>query len=248
MHVFISHASANARIAGTLAKALEAAQPNVTTFVASRPGDIRADGDWLRQIEKALQAADAYVIILTPESVLRPWVHFESGAAWFFGRPLIFTRIRTLSTDEIPLPINSRQIYALDDPEQFVAILQVLGLPVKNVDEWIPRLAQSAFEAVLTGDNEPAWEGVALQGMFYAWAGPLLRLKNCDPVPAPAGLLEQIRQRGLTPRWATSGNVGHHVERGLAQVFATDRELWRCAIMDRGRSLMVGNPNVPRAA
>jgi hypothetical protein len=43
MHIFISHAKANSNIARTLAEALEAACENVTTIVASRPGDIRAD-------------------------------------------------------------------------------------------------------------------------------------------------------------------------------------------------------------
>src|SRR3990172_5250921 len=93
MHIFISHEKANSNITRSLAEALEAAREDVTTFIASRPGDIRADEDWLKGIERALQEADAYIIILTPESVMRPWVNFESGAAWFFRRQLIFVRI-----------------------------------------------------------------------------------------------------------------------------------------------------------
>ena len=47
MNIFISHAVANMNIARSLAEALEAAREDVTTFIASRPGDIRADEDWL---------------------------------------------------------------------------------------------------------------------------------------------------------------------------------------------------------
>ena len=41
MHFFISHAAANARLARTLAEAVE--RLGATTFLASRAGDIRAD-------------------------------------------------------------------------------------------------------------------------------------------------------------------------------------------------------------
>ena len=99
MNIFISHAVANRNIARSLADTLEAARENVTTFLASRPG-IRADEDWLEGIERALQEADTYIILLTPESVLRPWVNFEAGAAWFFQRQLVFIRIQALSTDQ----------------------------------------------------------------------------------------------------------------------------------------------------
>jgi hypothetical protein len=113
MHIFISPATANSNIARTLAEVLEAAHEDVTAFVVSRPGDIGADEDWLKGIEDALQKADVYIIVLTPESILRPWVNFESGAAWFFRRKLIFVRIKALSTGEIPMPIASRQVYSL---------------------------------------------------------------------------------------------------------------------------------------
>lgn len=220
----------------------------MTTFVASRPGDIRADEDWLRGVERALQEADAYIVVLTPESVLRPWVHFESGAAWFSGRRLIFVRIGALSTDEIPLPIASRQVYALDNPEQLRAIFQALELPVLNAEELVRRFVLEAAADVLAGGDEPAWEGIQLQGVFYAWSGPLLHLQDRESVPPPAGLLEGIQRRGLAPRWAARDRVPQHIERGLSQVFATDQRTWRRPIMDRGRPLMVGNPYVePRA-
>ena len=241
MNIFISHAVANSSIAQMLAEALEGAREDVTTFVASRPGDIRADEDWLRGIERALYEADVYVIVLTPESVLRPWVNFETGAAWFFRRRLIFVRVLTLSTDEIPLPIASRQVYALDDRDQLLAVFQGLGLPLEDPDEWVGRFMGEAAGAVLAG--EPAWEGIELGNVFYAWAGPLLHLQDRNPVSAPAGLLDEIRRRGLRPRWARLDRLPHHVERGLAQVFATDRRIWRRPVIDRGRPLMVGNPD-----
>lgn len=239
MKIFISHAVANKNIARTLAEALEATKENVTTFLASRPGDIRADEDWLDGIERALQEADTYIIILTPESVLRPWVNFEAGAAWFFNRKLVFVRIQTLSTDDIPLPINSRQVYAIDVKEQLIAVFESIGLPLADPDLAVSKIIEQAAADTVTGKREPAWEGIQIDGVFYAWAGSLLGLKDLDPVPPPANLLEEIKKRGLKPRWANMNRLSHHIERGLAQVFATDRKTWRRPVSDQNRPLMV---------
>jgi hypothetical protein len=240
MHIFISHASANARLARTLAEALKAL--GATTFLASRAGDIRADEDWLRGIERALQEADAYIVLLTPESTLRPWVNFEAGAAWFSERQLLFVRVQALAPEDIPLPISSRQVYALDDVEQLGAVLDALRLPRNGLRDIVARLAAEGAEPVPAGENEPAWEGVQIQNMYYAWAGPLLNLQDRDAVPPPAGLLQEIERRGFHARWGNHDRLAHHIERGLAQVFATDRESWRRPIADRDRLLLVG-PN-----
>ena len=240
MKIFISHAVANRNIARSLADTLEAAREDVTTFLASRPGDIRADEDWLEGIERALQEADTYIILLTPESVLRPWVSFEAGAAWFFQRQLVFVRIQDLSTDDIPLPINSRQVYAIDDKEQLLAVFKALGLPLAEPELAVAKFADHAATAVITGEDEAAWEGVLVGDVFYAWAGSLLALEDRDQVPPPAGLLKEIERRGLKPRWANNARMSHHIERGLAQVFATDRKTWRRPVFDQNRLLMVG--------
>jgi hypothetical protein len=72
MNIFISHAVANEKIARSLADTLEAAREDVTTFLASRPGDIRADENWLGGIERALQEADTYIVLCQrrPDNVL----------------------------------------------------------------------------------------------------------------------------------------------------------------------------------
>ena len=242
MLIFISHAAANSNIAEALAECLAAADSTIDTFVASRPGDIRADENWIQEIEGTLREADAYIVLLTPESVLRPWVNFEFGAAWLSDKPFVCARIASLSFDEIPLPIHARQIYSLEDAEDLTAIIESLGLSLPNADHWVARFTTDAAQDVLTGGTEGAWEGIELEGQFYAWAGSLLNLEDRACVPAPPGLLDEIRRRGLVPRWAVSERIGDHVERGAAQVFATNRVVWRRPVEDRLGVLMVGNP------
>lgn len=237
MLIFISHAIANTRLARMLADLLE--QLGARTFLASRAGDIRADENWMSGIERALQEADAYIILLTPESVLRPWVYYEAGSASRSGKQYLFLRIQALAPEDIPLPISSKQIYSIDNAEQLGAILETLGLPKNNVADIAARFAAEAAQAVPVGENEPAWEGVSIQDVYYAWAGPLLGLQDFEAVPAPPGLLQEIERRGLRARWGNQDNLPQHVQRGLAQVFATDRRLWRRPVTDRGRLLLV---------
>ena len=239
MNIFISHAVANKNIARSLAEALEAARQDVTTFLASRPGDIRADEDWLPGIERALQHADAYVVLLTPESILRPWVNFEAGAAWFFKRQLIFVRIQALSIDDIPLPIGSRQVYALDDKEQLIAVFEALALPLTKPEETVAQFAEQAAASVITGENEAAWEGVHVGGIFYAWAGSLIALEDRAPTHLPPDLLKEIERRGLKPRLVYEDRIADHIRRGRAQVFATDCKIWRRPVVSHNSLLMV---------
>ena len=237
MHIFLSHAKANAGLAAALADVLE--HLGATTFLASRAGDIRADENWLRGIERALEEADAYIVLLTPESTLRPWVNFEAGAAWFSEKQLLFLRVRALAPEDIPLPISSRQIYALDDVEHFASVLDALGLRCGELGEIMARLAAEAAEVVPAGEHEEAWEGVQLGGAYYAWAGPLLDLQDREPVPPPPGLLEEIERRGLHTRWGNHDRLAHHIQRGLMQVYATDRRQWKRPVEDRRRLLLV---------
>ena len=236
MHIFISHANANTELAKALAEALESLDKK--TFLSSR--DLRADEDWLRGIEDALQQSSAYIILLTPESTLRPWVNFEAGAAWFSGKKLIFVRVQALSPDDIPEPIKSRQIYALDVEDQLEAILDALDLPRSAAHGFITRLTEEAAKLVPVGEKEVAWEGFHFKDVYYAWAGSLVGLEDRAFVVPPAGLLQELLRRGVPHRWGEQDRLAHHVQRGLAQVFATDRENWRRPVMDRGRSLLVG--------
>lgn len=95
---------------------LQVSRPDLWVFVASRPGDIRADEDWPPVIQREISGADAYCVLLTPNSNGRPWVRFETGAAWMSGKKWVIAR-SGLSSSEVPLPLSIRPTYSLDDIE-----------------------------------------------------------------------------------------------------------------------------------
>ncbi len=57
------------------------------------------------------------------------------------------------------------------------------------------QFADQANAAVAAGENEAAWEGIQIGGVFYVWAGFLLALEDRDPVPPPAGLLRNLSMK-----------------------------------------------------
>jgi len=38
--------------------------------------------NWLDRIEQELREAEVVILMLSPQSVQRPWINFEGGAAW----------------------------------------------------------------------------------------------------------------------------------------------------------------------
>jgi TIR domain len=80
--VYIIHAATDGPIAAVLKSELERLFPGVRTFVASKAGDIPTGADWLDEIHTNLRAAETYIVLLTPRSIERHWVWYESGAAW----------------------------------------------------------------------------------------------------------------------------------------------------------------------
>lgn len=82
---FISYSGDDAAIAKEIVADLENA--SLRTFIASR--DLGAGQLWTDEIRRALQASRALLILLTPNSVARPWVMLEVGASWALGKPLI---------------------------------------------------------------------------------------------------------------------------------------------------------------
>lgn len=241
--IFISHASADRRVAESLATLIESSGGGVRTFLSSRPGDIRADAEWLPAVQRALREADAYVILLTPNSVLRPWVSFETGAAWFSDKQCVLLRAGNLTSEEIPMPLLSKQIYSLDSASDARAVFQALvSKEPPDLTQFLSDVASLFRSIELPGGNEAAWEGIEHQGTFYAWAGPLLALEDKEEVVAPAQLPELLEQRGLSVRFGNRNRLFHHFGRGRSQVFATDKRTWRRPVVANDQLLLVARP------
>lgn len=236
--IFLSHAAVDRTLAELMRSELARLRPDTKVFVASRPGDIRADEDWLPVIQRELRAADAYCVLLTPHSTGRPWVWFETGAAWMSNKCLVIALAAGMSASDVPLPLATRQTYSLEDPEGAKEVFRALDADLQDQADFAATMRRLGRGAAEAARSEAGWQGIDLNGTYYAWDGPLSGLPDYDAEPEPDGMVDALRGRGLVPRWTRPENVSTHRTRGKGQVFATDRLTYRRAIIN-GRDLVL---------
>jgi len=174
--VFISHATSDAQFANAVKQEIEKVfADGIDVFCTSSPGAIPIGQDWLIDIERRLDSAQAVVAIVTPVSIKRPWLWFEIGATWSRGRsgkctiyPLCVPGMDTL---DIPSPLDRLQALLLgragDLKRFFKALISQFGfgklssLRPSNILEHIPE-----YEDVKVADTDLDSDSVTLR---YAW-------------------------------------------------------------------------------
>ena len=197
---FLSHVSTDYLLADHFRRALEDGAPGVTYFMASQRGHIPSGDPWCETIFNELKGADRFLILLTPSSVERLWVAFETGAAWMSGRPRVLLAAGGLETADISTPLSALQVLFLDGPRGRDALLQCFdqlgSRPPADPEAFlgkVPDLARAGTEAA---GRESGWQFAPLSdGRFLAWEGPLDHLEDRDRVggerPEFAAALQQ---------------------------------------------------------
>jgi hypothetical protein len=114
--LFISHAAADASLAAYIERQINN-NTDFSAFRSSGSGHITPGTDWAAEIRKELRRADAFLLLLTPRSVNRPWLWFEAGAASYSGNTIFPATAGGLSVEEVPPPLSFLQFTSLEDPE-----------------------------------------------------------------------------------------------------------------------------------
>jgi TIR domain len=160
--IFLSHIHEDADVAcalssylkGKIAKLPWANSPDI--FISSDQYAIRVGDDWLAKIKASLQSAKIIVALFSPAALGRPWVHFESGGAWFQeGKTLMPVCIGGLDPAALPKPYSNIQWVNLHEPSSPNDLLQSVyraldrqGMsPFLAPDEFDSRL-QEALEKI----------------------------------------------------------------------------------------------------
>ena len=119
--VFVSHATADKWLATTVCEKIEAT--HATTFRDDR--DIRGGDEIPEEIRAQIKQSRELVVLLTPESVDRPWVLLEVGAAWGCRKNYrIVPVICHVTVDAIPDIIKGKKAYHLNEFDQYLKELE----------------------------------------------------------------------------------------------------------------------------
>ena len=88
--LFLSHITEDKALAGYLQTRIRRDfLKAIEVFVSSDGVSIEAGSDWLQSLRSALDRAKCVVVLCSPQSVARPWVNFEVGAAWLRELPVM---------------------------------------------------------------------------------------------------------------------------------------------------------------
>ncbi|MCD4726900.1 MAG: toll/interleukin-1 receptor domain-containing protein [Pirellulales bacterium] len=119
--VFVSHATADKWIAKTLCEKIESV--GAKTFRDDR--DIAGGDDIPEQIRRHIIRSNEMVVLMTPESVDRPWVLLEVGGAW--GRrknARIISVLCHVDVDNIPNISRSKKAVQINSFDEYLQDLK----------------------------------------------------------------------------------------------------------------------------
>lgn len=237
--LFLSHAGADAALAEYIEENLREDIPGVDVFRTSRIGQIPGGKEWLAYIQQHLQAADRFLILLTPHSTARPWICFETGAAWARNATLVPTVAGGLRKEDVPEPLRSLQLLSLEDRREAAEIFRELG---GNLREPVRFAAEVRQLGELTGRRAleaEGWEQLIIQGKRYAWDGPFDRVPDGRPFPMPDTLPQELRQRGFRPVTGIHADLMNEYSKGYALLYEIDDKGRKHLIVSRDQQVLL---------
>ena len=137
--VFISHGADETDIAQWLKAQLTRDFPGALDIYASSDRETVSAGErWLDRLGKALKAVDLQILVLSRETIGRPWINFEAGAAWLRGIPVVPVCHSGLAIEDLRPPLSMREAIVLTDPaglaKLYDAVAGTLGLNTPTED------------------------------------------------------------------------------------------------------------------
>jgi hypothetical protein len=151
--LFISHVSEERAVAELVKSVLGRDFLGLLeVFVSSDTESIAAGEEWLNSIERALRGCTIFVILCSPESIRRPWINFETGAAWMREIPIVPVCHAGLLPRDLQMPLSLKQGIALNDADGlrrfYARLAKVLECDTPRRD-----FSQLALELTPTGSE-----------------------------------------------------------------------------------------------
>jgi hypothetical protein len=126
--LFISHVSEETALARLLKERLTRDFLDaLDVFVSSDGKSIDAGEPWLKDVKTGLAKARFAIVLCSPDSIGKPWVNFECGAAWVRDIPLVPICHSGLTPENLPSPLNMLQGFQAADPEGLQSLYRTVA-------------------------------------------------------------------------------------------------------------------------
>jgi hypothetical protein len=240
--IFLSHAAADAALAAYTEDKLRQAIPSHEVFRTTRVGQTPSGYPWFQHIADHLRGAAKYLVLLTPASQTRPWLNFETGAAWMTGRTVVPALGGGLTAGEVVEPLRHLQLVSLEVPAQAAEAFRSLGGQLDNPDEFAARAQELGAVGREEALRRAGWERIEFEGRTYAWEGPLEELTEGQGVPLPERLPDALRAKKLRPTTGIPGDLLNEYSKGYQQLWYIDSRMRKRAVISRDRQVLLVKP------
>ena len=145
--IFVSHIHEEERVAEAVVKFVrDELGRSTAVFLSSDSWQIYAGEIWLDRIREELASSKVVILMLSSESVKRPWVNFEAGAAWLTKKVIIPVCYGGLSKSSLPKPYSN--IQALDLDTEYYYLIRSLHHHLDLQTMMPPPSSSSSFATV----------------------------------------------------------------------------------------------------
>jgi hypothetical protein len=152
LKAFLSHLTVEARLADILRRHLDDDFLGlVDVFVSSDITSIPVGSQWHDTLIAALQTSEMHLILCSPESIERPWIQYEAGAAGVRRVPTIPLCHSGLRRHQLPVPISEAQGIQLNEADGLRALYTAIASRLTCA---IPTADFDAFAAEVVGFEE----------------------------------------------------------------------------------------------
>lgn len=125
--IFLSHFTYEASVANALKRFIEDSVAHaVDVFVSGNQLSLRPGDPWEKTIRRSLRESKLVLSLLSSDSLQRPWIHFEAGAAWFRRATLIPLLHRGLTRDALPQLFQTLQSICLNKHDEIEALMKTI--------------------------------------------------------------------------------------------------------------------------
>lgn len=227
--VFISWSGDEARtIAESLQKFLKFVLANPPSFVASK--DIKAGEVWFTEIAAQLDACDVGVIVVTPQSRLKPWLHFEAGAiAKRVGRSAAIPLLCGLAIGDLAgTPLAQLQALTMDRAGILKLCSRLNQLLEANLTEAFIIEAFDNFWPTYEGQlTDPAiWSGVEPQAHVPTTADLSVQLSQLSASISQLAERVERTNRGPAPLILGQGELATKSADDMLRIVASRMNEW----------------------
>lgn len=182
--IFISHITEEKELAFLLKDYIEKSFLGYVQVFVSSHGDSILSGDrWLNKVDEALKSCIIELVLCSPSSVTRPWIQFETGAAWGRNIPIIPLCHSGATPDTNPVPLSELQGVVIS---QESGIIKMMDSIAKRLELRSPQDDTKELLAGILRFEEDYTFGDSVVRFLDSVGGSrraLQEFKSLDPLP-----------------------------------------------------------------